>query len=302
MRGFRPITCFLLATPMAMGVYSSSMRTAFGQELPNIPIQDAPETFTDASTDGNIEVMTRGPIHEAFASPINAGGGDPLAVPNQPPEPIEEVPPDVKPEDESAVWIGGYWAWDDDRNDFNWVSGVWRVPPPGKTWVAGYWTEAPGGYSWVSGFWAAADQEQVAYYPQPPESLEQGPTSEPPSPDDVWISGCWMWSESGYAWRPGYWAAGRPNWIWTSASYYWSPRGWVFRDGYWDYQLARRGLLFAPVHFRGNYYRRPGFHYTPSVVWNARYLPFALFLRPSYGHYYYGDYYASSYDRLGFYP
>ena len=37
--------------------------------------------------------------------------------------------------------------------DFEWVSGVWRVPPPNQRWVAGYWTAVNGGYSWVPGFW-----------------------------------------------------------------------------------------------------------------------------------------------------
>src|SRR5689334_9895592 len=75
-----------------------------------------------------VELQTRGPIHEAFAEAIGTAPAIGLVVPKQPPEPVNEIPPDVKPEGD-VVWIPGYWAWDDERNDFLWVSGVWRVPP-----------------------------------------------------------------------------------------------------------------------------------------------------------------------------
>ncbi len=251
--------------------------------------------------DDAVEVMTRGPVHEAFAHPVNVGKVSPLVVPKKPPEPIEETPPDVRPEDEGAIWIGGYWAWSEDQ-DFLWVSGVWRVPPEGRIWVSGYWTEVPGGFSWVPGFWNAADQQQVEYYPEPPESLEQGPTSDPPSPDYVWSSGNWEWRDGRYAWRPGYWIEARASYVWTAPSYYWSPRGWLFRLGYWDYELADRGALFAPVHFTSPIYRQPRYVYTPSIVVNVTALKFYLFVRPSYCHYYFGDYFASNYERIGIYP
>ncbi|HLA85834.1 MAG TPA: hypothetical protein VJL29_13670 [Thermoguttaceae bacterium] len=265
-------------------------------------VPSGPAPVMDNPAAAGVEVMTRGPIHEAFAQPVNSGVVRPLLAPKKPPEPIDEVPPDAKPAGEQTAWIGGYWAWDDDRKNFSWISGVWRVPPPGQRWIAGYWTEVPGGYSWVSGFWSPVDQQEVAYYPEPPASLEQGPTSDPPSADVVWVSGCWRWTDAGYAWQPGYWAEAQPDWVWVSASYYWSPRGWVFRDAYRDYRLDRRGLLFAPVYFSSDLYRRPGYFYSPSVVIDSSLLTFYLFVRPNYSHYYFGDYYAANYDGLGIYP
>src|SRR5947209_6439232 len=77
-----------------------------------------------------VEVLARGPVHEAFATPT----AEPQAtkpVPKQPPKPLDELPPEEKPEGD-VVWIGGYWHWDDERNDFLWVTGIWRVVPPGK--------------------------------------------------------------------------------------------------------------------------------------------------------------------------
>ena len=52
----------------------------------------------------------------------------------KPPDPIPEEPPDQKPKGDNVQWIPGYWAWDDDRQDFLWVSGCWRVPPSGRNW------------------------------------------------------------------------------------------------------------------------------------------------------------------------
>jgi hypothetical protein len=255
-----------------------------------------------AAPDEGPEVLTRGPIHEAYAAPIVTGSASPLVVPKQPPEPIEEVPPDVKPEGQDAIWINGYWAWDDDRKDYIWVSGVWRVPPPGYTWVAGYWTEADGAWRWVPGFWAQAESPQLTYYPEPPESVEQGPSSEPPTAQHFWVPGCWLWRETRYVWRPGYWTVGYEDWVWVPASYCWSPRGWVYIDGYWDYPFRLRGLLFAPVYFPRPVWRIAHYTYSPAVVVDVGVLTIHLFARPHYCHYYFGDYYAPIYDRLGFYP
>src|SRR5437016_4452541 len=57
-----------------------------------------------------VEVQARGPVHEAFATPLT----EPKALPlhgKKPPLPIEELPPDEKPEGD-VVWIGGYFSWD----------------------------------------------------------------------------------------------------------------------------------------------------------------------------------------------
>jgi hypothetical protein len=248
------------------------------------------------------EVLTRGPIHEAYAEPVSTGDIRPMVVSKRSPDPIEEVPSDMKPADASAIWIGGYWSWDDDRKDFVWVSGVWRVPPPDQRWIAGYWMEVPGGLSWVAGFWSPAGEEDVAYYPPPPATQEQGPTVAAPSPGSVWIPGCWRWLDGRYAWQPGNWTAAEPGWIWVPASYAWSPRGFIFHDGYWDYPLDRRGLLFAPVYFINAAYRQPNFFFSPSVVIQSDLLTFYLFVRPNYSHYYFGDYFTADYDGLGIYP
>src|SRR5207245_8318390 len=112
------------------------------------PVADPPQ---------GVDVQARGPVHEAFATPT----AEPLAttpIPRKPPAPIEELPPDEKPEGEVA-WIGGYWAWDDERRDFLWVSGCWRAQPPGRQWIAGYWREQGSDWQWVPGFWAVTEEK-----------------------------------------------------------------------------------------------------------------------------------------------
>lgn len=298
----RAAWCVAGGTLLAVLIFATAARVAEVESLPPGPPPAGAESPRESPDQGATpEVLTRGPIHEAYAAPVATGGLKPLTVPKAPPPPVEEVPPDVKPEDESAIWIPGYWAWDDDRKDFIWVSGVWRAPPSGATWVAGYWTEVDGGWRWVPGFWTSAETTEATYYPEPPESLEQGPTSEPASPDYFWVPGCWEWRVGRYVWRPGYWAVVQPDWVWVPASYCWSPRGWVFVAGYWDYPLWRRGVLFAPVCFHRPLWR-VGYVYRPAVVVDIGAVTLHLFARPICYHYYFGDYYARVYETWGFYP
>jgi hypothetical protein len=298
----------MLTAAAVMGMWCGQQMVGKAQPLEqpqsNMAVDAQPAAVADMPADGQpgTQAMTRGPIHEAYAEPVHSGSVQPIMVPGRPPAAINEVTPDIKPAAENALWIDGYWSWSDDRRDFIWVSGVWRVPPPGQQWVPGYWTEVPGGYQWVAGFWNPIRTEDVTYYPEPPASTEEGPTGTPPSANDLWVPGCWLWQESRYVWRPGYWAPGTPGWVWEPSSYYWSPSGWVFVNGYWDYPLDRRGVLFAPVYFTQTMYLRPGFTYQPEIVINPSILTFALFVRPRYSHYYFGDYYAASYNQLGIYP
>ena len=99
---------WLMAGFMAMLV----QHVTFAQETPEVE---------------GTEVQTRGPVHEAFAEIVTFDAQAGVVVNKAPPEPIEELPPDEKPEGENVTWIPGYWAWDDERTDFLWVSGTWRA-------------------------------------------------------------------------------------------------------------------------------------------------------------------------------
>ena len=292
MRSLRLGLAVLLLHLLALLTVAHAQETppaAQGEELPPVP--------------RGIEVLARGPVHEAFASLA----GEPIPtqpVTKRPPAPIEEMPPAEKPEG-NVLWISGYWAWDDDRKDYLWVSGVWRTPPPGKQWIAGYWREEGESWQWVPGFWTAAaeqqDTKEVAYLPQPPEPPEVAPPGRAPAADCFYVPGSWVWNPAGgtYAWRAGYWARVQPGYVWVPDHYRWAPSGYVFIPGYWDLAVSRRGVLYAPVVIdpavvTTSFYYTPAYAVTDTVVIDA------LFVRPVYAHYYFGDYYGPAYATMGY--
>jgi hypothetical protein len=256
----------------------------------------------DAQPDG-ADVLARGPVHEAFATSAEAAVPGPV-VTKRPPEPIEELPPDQKPDGDNVQWIPGYWHWDDDGEQFLWISGCWRDTPPGRLWVPGSWREVRDGWQWAPGFWQEPDrdeptQPEISYLPEPPATLEIGPAVAAPNATSFYVPGSWVWRNK-YVWRPGVWVEYRTNWVWVPAHYRWTPLGFVFVDGYWDYALARRGVLFAPVTFARPV--RPAFVYTPVYVVSEPALVGALFVRRGYGNYYFGDYFDRRYVGRGFNP
>jgi hypothetical protein len=252
--------------------------------------------------DDDVSVQARGPVHEAFAQPFVANPQPGPVVAKKPPDPIPEEPPDQKPQAQNVVWIPGYWAWDDDRKDFLWVSGVWRVPPPDRKWVPGYWNKADNGWRWVAGNWAPLAQEQPQIVPEPPESLDYGPSSPAPDDGSTYIPGSWLYRDTGYVWRPGFWNQGYSDWLWYPSSYTWTPAGCVYSPGYWDYPLVDRGLLFAPVCFNGAPWTTPGWCYRPGFAVNLGGLLSCWWARPGWGHYYFGDYFGAGYRAAGFHP
>jgi hypothetical protein len=250
-----------------------------------------------------IEVLARGPVHEAFAAPAT----EPTPtnpVSKRPPKPLEELPPQEKPEGQ-VIWIGGYWHWDDERNDYLWVSGIWRTPPPRKQWIAGYWREQGEQWRWVPGFWAeaAAEEEakQVTYLPQPPQAPQVAAPGQAPAADTFYVPGSWNWNPGtgAYAWRAGYWARVQPGYVWVPDRYLWTPAGYVFVPGYWDLTVSQRGVLYAPVIVDLNVVPA-GYYYTPAYAVTHTVVVDALFVRPVYSHYYFGDYYGPGYARMGF--
>jgi hypothetical protein len=250
-----------------------------------------------------IEVLARGPVHEAFAL-LTAEPAPTKAVPKRPPKPIEELPPAEKPEG-NVLWIGGYWGWDEDRKDFLWVSGLWRTPPPGKQWIAGYWREEGEQWQWVGGFWTAvaADREvkEIVYLPKPPEPPAVAPAGQAPIADSFYVPAAWIWrADTGtYAWRAGYWARVQPGYVWVADHFRWTPSGYIHIPGYWDLAVSRRGVLYAPV-FIDPTVVTTSFYYTPSYAISSPVVVDTLFVQPAYGHYYFGDYYGPTYAAMGY--
>jgi hypothetical protein len=268
-------------------------------------IPPAPPTQPAAEEEEqDFEVLSRGPVHEAFAEQYNQDPVPGLIVDQEPPEPIDELPPETMPDGNNVQWVSGYFAWDEDLNDFVWISGFWRDFPPGQRWVPGYWNKTEDGrYQWVSGFWTPEQTAELDYLPYPPESLEQGPNIAAPGENYQWVPGCWVWRDYDYHWRPGYWQVCYDDWVWYPDRYTWTPRGAIFCPGFYDYRIPYRGTLFAPVYFpRLAWWRQRYGYYTPGITIGLNNLALHLFVRPSYGHYYFGDYYGPRYAGFGFYP
>jgi hypothetical protein len=272
---------------------------------PPLAGEPAPAAAPDSGTKG-VQVMARGPVHEAFATPA----GEPVPtdpVAKQPPKPLDEMPPEDKPAGKDMVWIGGYWAWDDDRKDFLWVTGIWRAPPPGKHWVPGYWKEDADQWRWIPGFWktesaevASTNQSQdMTYLPEPPKPPQVAPPGDPPDKESFYIPGGWVWTSNGYVWRAGYWGRVQPGYVWVPGHYRWTLFGYVYVPGYWDLSVADRGVLYAPV-VVDPYVVGPGYVYTPVYVVPPALVVDAFWVRPAYCHYYFGDYYGVTYSRCGF--
>jgi hypothetical protein len=261
------------------------------EQPPPTPAQEQPE------------VLTRGPVHEAFAEPVDLQVQAGLVAPSQPPANIEENLPAERPTGGQFVWVPGYWAWDGERNSYIWVSGCWRAAPPNRYWVPGYWAKVPDGWEWIPGFWAlVTDVQQIEYLPAPPALVDVQPPGLPPSPDNIWAPPCWYWYQGRYIWRPGYWLVAQAGWVWVPSHYVWTPRGYVFVAGHWDYSLERRGVLFAPVYIPRHLYERPRFSLSLGVVVDIGMLQFSMFTCPRYSHYYFGDYYDDIYIGIGIYP
>lgn len=283
------LTAITIAAVCFLSLTSPKLHTsAFGQDAP-----------ASADVPKGVEVQARGPIHEAFITPT-AEPKPTYGVPKKPPEPIEEMPPEERPEGD-AVWIGGYWGWDDDRADFLWVSGCWRIKPEGKDWVAGYWREVSGQHQWVPGFWRTVEAQrtsEVTYYPEPPPPPQVAPPP-PAEPDMFYVAGHWMWVGDHYAWRAGYYTRYRPGYVYVASHYRWTPFGFVFVSGYWDFAIGRRGVLYAPV-VVDTVVVGPRFVYTPYYAVSDSIIVDAYFVRPGFCHFYFGDYYGPRYTAIGF--
>ena len=302
-------TVFTLLFAFVFGI-SQLSQTVDAQEsfdsYPQLELQsglELPELLEELSVPEDLNVLTRGQLHEAFASAHQANPEPSALVLKTPPELIDEVPPEYKPDGNHVQWISGYWAWDDAQSDFIWISGIWRDVPPNRRWIPGYWDAEGNGYHWISGIWAEGEQLELGYLPQPPASIDQGPAMPPPGEEFFYVPGNWAQLDGNYRWFAGHWQPLVENWIWIPASYVWTPNGCVYQSGYWDYEIQNRGTCFAPVQFVQPVYLAENYNYCPSyaIDLNVDFLTH-LFVRPNCDHYFYGDWYASNFNNVRYRP
>jgi hypothetical protein len=246
-----------------------------------------------------VKVAEKGPIHEAFAQPGAEVRGKEMTAPKAPPPAITEVPPDLKPEGANVKWIPGYWQWDENKNDFIWVSGFYRNVPPNRDWQPGKWIEKDGKNVYTPGFWSpTAPSNLKDDLPEPPKSIENGPSTPTDNPNAIWVPGGWDYRNGKFVWRGGYWAAPFQNMMWQPPQYVYNGSGFACVPGYWDYPLENRGILYAPVYIDPQISVNPNFTYTPQYAigmgnpngWGNGGLFGSMFTGPNYNNYYYGGY------------
>jgi len=190
-------------------------------------------------------------VHEALQA--SEGGTEAQRLSKAPPAPAIERPNDDRP-DSRAVWVPGYWAWDVDRNDFVWVSGLWSIPPRGTIWVGGRWMRDGNGWYRVPGFWsrrrANLRPNAVAIQPDwrqtgPPVDHPEDNPGVAPNPDSFLVPGHYTPDGDRLVWTAGFWARARPGWDWIPARWVRRSEGWEFRKGHWvrdpetTHQVAR---------------------------------------------------------------
>jgi len=72
--------------------------------------------------------------------------------------PIYEQPPCPA---EGYIWTPGYWAFDQDYDDYYWVPGTWvEAPEVGLLWTPGYWAWEDNRFFFHEGYWAP----EVGFY------------------------------------------------------------------------------------------------------------------------------------------
>ena len=189
-----------------------------------------PNASGDLNVSEDLNVLTRGPLHEAFASAHQADPHPSALVLKAPPELIDEVAPEYKLEGNSVQWIPGYWAWDDAQSDFIWISGILRDVPPNRRWIPGYWDAEDEGHHWISFIWTEETQHELGYLPAPPASLEQGSSTNAPSEENFYVPGNWTHQDDNYRWSADHWQPLVENWIWIPARYVWTPNGCVYQS------------------------------------------------------------------------
>lgn len=195
-------------------------------------------TTAFAAIDSSVEFK---PVHEALITRIS-----PLApievIATQPPEElIETQPPKPHPD---MVWINGYWSWNRDMEDFEWICGLWRLPPLNHSWVPGYWNQSSGWW-WVGGYWKSNTSQPTVSQKAPPNNLEEN-TGNPPNSDSFWAPGYWTLNPylQTYSWLGGSWQPFDPNFIFVPAYWQYRPEGYMFHAAFWDWKLEDRGIAY----------------------------------------------------------
>lgn len=231
-----------------------------------------------------VSLYDGGPIHEAYLQPLTSTFTPLDSIAATPPAPIKETAPSQT--DSQSSWIPGYWAWVPEKNDFIWVSGVWRRPPPGQQWIPGMWQNLEGGWVYLRGFWT--NESNLTYIKQnPPEEIYENATQSPGT-NFFWVPGYWSYTDDKYFWVSGEWKQFDSSWVLVPNHYIWRPEGYVFIPSYWDWPLETRGTAYANVLSS----KKENLSYEPKVTIDPLMIAYkGIFNYPNYLYFYHHHYF-----------
>lgn len=242
------------ATIVCVGAWSQSVQVVTEPAASSRQVTVTTETTTTAPPAQQVTVVKEAPKkvhfhHEALTDTLG-NIVDSIVVKTAPPEPRTEVMNIETRPAENAVWIPGYWQWDADTPNYEWVPGTWRRAIPNMAWNAGRWNAVPNGYEWSPGFWSGASDGPVAAQTTTTRTLvvQEAPPAlreeiRPVSPGDglVWIPGNWSHEKGEYEWTSGRWEhPAAENMTWSPARWRHTSTGYGFTRGHWDYPVESR--------------------------------------------------------------
>jgi hypothetical protein len=183
--------------------------------------------------DGNVRV-----IHEALADTAT----DAIIAPTAPPELRQETRP-VKP-DPDAVWVPGYWSYNTQTANFEWVSGVWRRGLPDYVWRPGEWVKIGDSYVWRNGYWTSKTNSGTLVVKEAPPALKEEVQSASPGTEYVWVPGYWDYVDGTFVWRDGTWQVpSSTGLVWIPGQWVNTAAGYQFIPGHWDYPVNSRAIV-----------------------------------------------------------
>jgi len=141
---------------------------------PPTPVQEQPE------------VLSRGPVHEAFAEPVSMQLQAGLIAPDRPPPTSRKSrrrrgPRPAVRLDPGVLVVG--------RGPERLHLGQRLLASGSAENVLGARVLVSGGrrMEWVAGFWAPAGAREIEYLPAPPTVDDVEPLGPAPSPDTIWV-------------------------------------------------------------------------------------------------------------------
>ena len=209
-----------------------------------------------------VSSISQGPVHEAFLS-TTTESFILSAITLDPPPAIKEIVPASL--NSQWIWIPGYWEWSTELNNFIWMTGVWRQPPPAHVWISSEWIRTDKGWVRLKGFWSLSSADKLyAILTPPPDSIEE----QIPFMSDLemfWAPGAWTYEafQEKYLWSPGRWVAFNKNWILIPTRYVWRPKGYLCIPAYWDWPLEQVGACYSPLEI--NFAARSSVIFTPKT-------------------------------------